>query len=86
MTLAGSDPMGAITKGVLRIRCEALLSGMVLSGQQYYFAATIGPTLVAVYLTFDWELTMASATPFCLLPVFQEPEKSQSRYLSKGSS
>jgi hypothetical protein len=31
MTLTGSDSMGAVTEGVLRILCEALLSGMILS-------------------------------------------------------
>jgi len=31
MTLTGSDSMGAVTEGALRILCKALLSGMILS-------------------------------------------------------
>jgi hypothetical protein len=72
--LAGSDHMRSVTKGVLRIRCEALLTGIV-SGQEHYFVATNGLALVAGYLTFDCEPTMANATPFYLLPLFQELEK-----------
>jgi hypothetical protein len=75
MTLAGPDPMGPVQRGLLRVQCQALLSGMNVRGQQYYYIATIGSVVTAVYLDFDCELIMASAAPFYLLPVFQQPEK-----------
>ena len=72
MTLLDLDPMGAVIRGVLKVRCEALLSGIVLGGERYYFWAIIGLNPVAIYLKFDSEPTVASATPFYLLPVFQD--------------
>jgi hypothetical protein len=82
MTLAGPDPMGAVTRGVLRIRCKALLSGISLSGERDYFLATIGFVLVTVKLKFD--SVIANATPFYLLPVSQDPGKQGNRVYMQG--
>jgi hypothetical protein len=84
MRLAGSDPMGAVTRGKLRVRCEALLSGMILKGEKRYFLALVGNTPVCVLLKFDSELTMASATPFYPLPVVQDPGKKGDRTCLQG--
>jgi hypothetical protein len=91
ITLAGIDPLGAVTRGIVRVRCVALLrmapDGIIVSGERKYCLATVGSDSMAVELRFDSERTIASATALYLLPVCQDPgnpSKKEGRIYMQG--
>lgn len=89
MTLTGPDPMGAVTRGVLRVRCETLLcgmavSGMILSGNRDNFLANFGSVLSSVRLRLDSQPNMADPFPFYLRPVLQAPGNKGGRLYIRG--
>ncbi len=91
ITLAGIDLMGAVTRGIIWVQCEALLKmvleGITVIGGRTYCLATVGSVSMAVELRFDSERTMASANPLYLLPVCQDPgipSKKEGRIYMQG--
>jgi len=79
MTLAGTDPMGAVSRGCLKVLCEAM-ARLAPNGEQQYLLVTPGFVLSSVCFKFDSEASMASATSSYLLPVVQDRVKAERVY------